>query len=373
MKRLFVFALFISVCTACDADNDPGAEIVPTAVNFISTDNQISEQSEGHEVIILLDEVAKTDGTLEMAFSSEDEYGTYFTTDPVVTGGKISIAIEKGEIEVSFSILPVNNAKLNGNKTASFSIVNATGSVKLGGAIDYSLTLIDDELLNKPKSATKIGSGLTQNISRYEYNENGLVSEIHWESKTIFGTSIGMDEYFYNEADGIIRLSRLSGAVEINYGWADGRIVKAEHVINGVIMTYTNYEYDEIGRVKKVDLFTNNGTGDFTSDFYTVYTYYEDGNVHEITSYSFDENENAFIVSATTTYEGYVEGHNPFPVEVLPNHYIQTKLPTYYSRSAQTSLLEFNVAYEFAENGNLAKKEITGAVADAGVTTYTYF
>jgi hypothetical protein len=300
MKRLFVFALVVSLYTACDdneADPKPtDPEIIPVAVNYVASDEQISEQAEAHEVVLLLEEPAEADGTIEISISGEAGYGSSFTTGPAATGNKISLAVTKSDTEISFTIFPVNNTKLWGNKSAIFSVVSATGSVTLGESVTYALTLMDDELLNKPESATRNGSGLTQVKNIYEYNEDGLVSKLHWESKTVFGTTVGTDAYFYNEAGGITRISRQAGAMETMYTWEDGVIVKSEQVNNGVVFTYTIYEYDEAGRVKKAGIFTNNGAGEFASDFYTVYSYYEDGNVHQITNYSFDVNEDVFVV-----------------------------------------------------------------------------
>lgn len=138
-------------------------------------------------------------------------------------------------------------------------------------------------------------------------------------------------------------------------------------------MAYNAYEYDEAGRVKNVDMFTKGPSGNFTSSTYDTYTYHEDGNVHQIVTYSFNATEGEFVVSITSTYEGYVEGHNPTPMEILPNHKIQTKLPTSYSRAVAGEKQEYQVAYEFSENGNLTKKTVIGAIADSGVTTYAYY
>ena len=380
MKRLFAAALLLSAFTACDDDNNPDKkpvgpeETVQAAVNYKLSNEQVMEQAVDHEVIIELETIAEAAGTLEIELSGGAEYTSSFTTVPAASSGKISLTIQEGDTEVSFQVFPVNNTKLNGHKAAAFSIVSATGSVKLGESVDYILTFVDDELSNKLLMSEKNGSVLmTYNKSSYEYNEEGNVSKIHWQAKTGFGTSTGTDEYFYNEAGGITRISKFDGAMELVYTWDDGLIVKFERVQNGVVMAYNAYEYDEAGRVRNVDMFTKNMAGDLISSTYDSYTYYEDGNVHKIVNYVFNENEDAFVVAATTTYEGYVEGHNPTPLEILPNHKIQTKLPTYYSKETVSGLQEYNVAYEFSENGNQTKKTVTGFVTDSGVTTYTYY
>lgn len=379
MKRFFAAALLLSAFTACDDDNDPGKkpvepeETVRTAVNYKSSSEQVTEQAAAHEVIIELETVAEAAGTLEIELSGEAEYSSSFTTVPAASAGKISLAVQEGDAEVSFQIIPVNNTKLNGHKAAAFSIVNATGSVKLGESVSYILTFVDDELIDKLQMYEKNGSALTYNKNSYEYNEDGHVSKVHWQAKTGFGTSTGTDEYFYNEAGGITRISKFDGAIELKYTWDDGVIVKLERLQNGTVMAYNAYEYDEAGRVKNIDMFTKNMAGDFNSNTYDSYTYHEDGNVHKIVTYNFNSDDDAFIVAMTVTYDNYIEGHNPAPLEVLPNLRIQTKLPTYYSKEVASGLQEYTVAYEFSENGKQTRKTVTGFIADSGVTTYTYY
>lgn len=380
MKRLIVFALSVFVLAACSEDDtnpikkptDPVVDITPMEVNYSSLEDVIDEQSESHEVVILLSNAAEAEGAIEITLSGDMETG-YFTTEPAVSGGKILLTVAKNDTEVSFTVTPVNNTKLNGNKTVSFLLATATGSVTLGESLGYSLTLVDDELANKPQSWLKDFSTFSQTKNSYEYNEEGLVSKIHWESKNPLGMTTGTNEYAYDESNQIIRITRSGGAMETAYTWEGGFIVKEERITNGALVSYIQYEYNDDGRVEKASLLMKNAAGEFVVDTYTGYTYLEDGNVHKITIYSFSSVAGEFVMSLATTYEGYVEGHNPVQLEVLPNQSIQTNLPTYYSRETKTAFQEYNVAYEFSESGNLVKKEVTGAVADSGITTYTYY
>src|SRR6478735_8791184 len=174
MKRLFVFAL--SVLVACSEDEpikkptDPVVEIIPTPVNYSSAEASIAENSDGaYEVTILLAEAAQANGSLEVAVDVDETEGESFTTDPVRVSGKILLPVAKGSTEVSFTVLPVNNAKLSGNKSASFSIVNATGAVKLGESLIFALTIVDDELKFKPLSYETVGPA-NRSKHIYEYN-----------------------------------------------------------------------------------------------------------------------------------------------------------------------------------------------------------
>lgn len=376
MKHLVIFTLSVILFASCD-DNSPvkptqPQEIIPVAVNYISSEDVVAEQTLNHTVVILLEKAAEAEGTLEVTLSGDIEAG-YFTTQPTVSGGKIVLNVSEGDTEVSFDVIPVNNTKLNGNKTISFLLANASGSVALGESIEYLLTLVDDELLNKPQSWIKNNSAFAYTKNDFEYNEDGLISKLHWESKGIFGITSGTDEYSYNEAGGIVLISRPAAALETKFTWENGVIVKLERLQSGIVSLYNIYEYDNAGRVERVNNFTKNPAGEFASDSYTLYTYHEDGNVHTIEIYSYSPADDEYVMSVTTTYEEYIEGHNPVQLEVLPNQSIQTMLPTYYSKETQSAFQEYNVSYEFAENGNLITRSVTGAFADSGVTTYTYF
>jgi hypothetical protein len=372
MKRLIVFVLLTPLYTACDdADHAETNSDIPKAVNYHSPAAIIAEDLASHEVVILLSEVAEKDGSLEVLIEiDEAEYGDYFTTEPAALNGKISLAIAAGDTEVSFNILPVNNTKLNGNKTAAFSLISATGSIRLGKSRHYALTIVDDELVNKPQTLVINSSGMAQSKRTYEYNVDGQVSKIYWEAKNPFGTTQGTDEYFYNEAGGIILISR--GTAETKYTWENGFIVKSEQKQNDEVVHYYVYEYNESGNVKKAENFIRKASGEFSPNFYTTYTYHEDGNVHKQINYMYEEGE--FVLSSTFTYEEYIEGHNAFPlVQILPTQKDQAKLPTYYSHETQDAFLEYHIAYEFTEEGYPTKREITGAVAGSGVATFTYY
>lgn len=373
MKRLLAFVLIASLYTACDEPDFKPNEVKPTPVNYKELNAQISETSAAYEVVILLAEAAEANGVVEIEISNPEAYADYFTTEPAASGAKISLVVETGDTEISFTVLPINNTKLNGHRATAFSITRATGSVKLGENIEYTLTFADDELTNKLMMYEKNGAVMNTNKYSYDYNEDGLVSKIYWQAKTPLGTSNGIHEYFYNEAGGITRILKSTGPLETKYIWKDGVVEKSENVQNGELTSYNVYEYDDAKRVNKINFFTKNPAGEFHTILNEVYAYHEDGNIHKIIINSFNSTANDFVMSVETTYETYVEGHNPHPLEVLPGKNIQTKLPTYYSRKTPTVFHEYHAAYEFSNAGNLTKKTITGEVADSGVTTYSYY
>jgi hypothetical protein len=373
MKRLFVVALSVLVACSEDENNpttDPVVGIIPTPVNYSSAEASISENSDGaYEVKILLSEAAQASGSLEVAVDADETEGESFNTDPVRVSGKILLPVAKGSAEVSFTVLPLNNAKLNGNKTASFSIVNATGAVKLGESLIFALTIVDDELKFKPLSFETIAA-TNQSKNTYEYNVDGFVSKIDWEAKNLHGITQGTDLYFY-EGGKITHVEKSIGHT-LKYTWEEDRIVKVEQVNSEGVRQYSVYTYDETGAVTRTDNFLRQPAGDYLLASYTLYTYHSDGNIHQTKSYFEDGEE--FVLNTTFTYEEYVDGHNDFPlVSIVPNQTVQTKLPTYYSHRTQGAFLEYTIAYEFAEDGYPTKREISGPPAGSRVTTYSYY
>jgi len=369
MKRLLVFTLLLGFLSACEDDPEKSVNpvIVPTAANFYLTEVEISEETEVYEIAILLSANAEADGMLEVAIGNAGEYGIYFTTEPAVFDGKISLAVSKGDSEVSFTVKLVNNTKLNGNRAITFSMVMATGSVKLGENINHKLTLVDDELRNKLYSYEMKGIAQSKNI--YEYNVDGLVAKVSWESKNPFETRQGTDTYFY-EDEKITHVERSTS--QVKYTWEDERIKKMEILVNNVVLQYAEYSYDEAGILIRKDNFNQQPSGAYELISFVEYTYHGDGNVHEMKSYYPANGE--FTLHSTLTYEGYIEGYNPFAmVSLLPDQNIQPKLHTYYSLRTQTAFLEYTISYELNEQGYPTKRTISGPPAGAGEATFLYY
>lgn len=368
MTRSIVFMMLIGLLSSCEDDSEKlTTQIVPTSVNFYLTENEISEQAELYEVKILLKNEAEAAGALEVSIENQLEYGLYYTTEPAAYNGKISLDVLKGDSEISFTVIPSNNTKLNGNKTISFLIASAAGSVKVGENITHKLTLIDDELRNKLHSyETK---GLAQSKNMYEYNTDGNVAKIIWESKNPFGTRQGTDLYFY-EDEKVTHVDRSTS--QVKYTWEDGRIKKLEILVNNVVLQYAIYNYDQAGTLVRKDDFNQLPSGNYELVSYIEYTYYNDGNAHQVKSYFPLNGE--FTLHTTFTYEGYINAQNPFAsVSVLPDQKIHRNLYSYYSQRTQNAFLEYTISYELNEQGYPTKRTISGPPAGANEATFLYY
>lgn len=376
MKHALASVMLLSLFTACDDNEDnkpdkPDPAVVPVAVDYETAEGQLVEDKGSFPVIINFSDAAEAAGAIEVTVSGDAAYGTLYTTSPAAIDGKILLNVEEGDTQAQLTVVVTDNAKLNGHKSAAFSITSATGGVALGEVLEFVLAVKDDELLNRPQTATKVASAFSQSKNTYEYNEDGLVTEIHWESKTPFGTTKGTDEYFY-AAGQLQRIVRAGGVLEQKYIWENDRVTKFEQVVSGEVTFYNNYVYNGDGQLTRIDNFTKDAGSDFQSRSYTAYSYYGDGNVFQVTNYALDE-EGAFIATQVTTYSDYVAGHNPADVtDPVPNP-TGEGLPTYYSRESSDGIQEYTVSYEFLADGRMFKRNVAGAAGDTGVTTYVYF
>lgn len=378
MKHALASVMLLSLFTACDDNEDnkpnkPDPTVVRVEVDYETAEGQLAEDKGSFPVTINFSDAAEGVGVIEVTVSGDAAYGTLYTTSPAAIDGKILLNVEEGDTQAQLTVVVTDNAKLNGHKSAAFSITGATGGVALGEVLEFVLAVKDDELLHKPQEMVKVGSVANQLKNTYEYNEDGQVTKIHWESKSPFGTTTGTDEYFYNVDGQITRYVRAGGAIEINYVWENGLMVRQERIQSEAIVSYFEYEYNANKEIIKSNNYFSDGVGGFRLDSYSEYAYHDDGNIHEITYYSFDPGDEVFVKSTVTAYDTYVEGKNPAPLELFPGHAVQKKLPTGYTRTSASGVQEYQVAYEFLEGGTVSKKTITGPIADAGVTSYTYF
>jgi len=140
-----VFALVIFTClSACD-DEDPPQRAntvdfeVSDQIGFDADENTItmrinfsSETTKDAEVII---DVTATGIT----------YGTEFTTDPVMTGNSIALAIPAGSTQVSFDVIRNEDVALDGDESISFTISQVGQHLVVG--TKNQITLAFSEIL----------------------------------------------------------------------------------------------------------------------------------------------------------------------------------------------------------------------------------
>ena len=145
------------------------------------------------------------------------------------------------------------------------------------------------------------------------------------------------------------------------FTWQNDRIVKSENVNHGVVESYLVYDYDEYGNVSSTASYYRQPDGEFKAGILLGYLYFTDGNLYKAFSYAPVEGDEEPILLSTSTYEGYIDAVNPFPmVDILPTVKTQTKLPTTYRVEGYEKDLLYNLSYEFRSDGRVGKRTATG-------------
>jgi hypothetical protein len=140
MLALLAGGAFLS---SCGNDDD---EVFPVNVTFSAASASINENDPTKTVTVVLEDFAPEAGTITIgvANGANTEDGDYVLS-PAATGGQITINIGLGEQSATFSVTPVDNDEVDGDKSIVFTISAATGGVALGGTATYTLTIVDND------------------------------------------------------------------------------------------------------------------------------------------------------------------------------------------------------------------------------------
>lgn len=120
----------------------------PALADFNETGSSIPENDNSSGVVIQipLSIPASETGSVTVSIASLTAiYGTHFTTIPAASGGNIFIDVPKGATQTEFTVLPIDDLVDNENRVINFTLTNATGAVRLGSALSYTLTVLDNE------------------------------------------------------------------------------------------------------------------------------------------------------------------------------------------------------------------------------------
>ena len=345
--------------TATILDDESAAQPGSKA-NFITTDISLGENdAEGISIPIQISEPTSSAGLIQIEYASaKATYGVDFTTEPAINNsGLIPLVVTAGSSVTGFKVYPIRNNVITGELDIQFTIVATEGSIQKGSNLIQDLRLNDFELAARPKGYEVNGAswGLKKTL---EYNAQGKVSKIHWDTYTPHHRN-GTDTYHY---EGGLLVSISKSAVEnIIYSYAEGKIIKSERVVNGVVKKYTLFDYDDMGNVSGSEEHVLQPEGHFELEFVTVYLYFQDGNLFKRLRYLPATRPDDYTLISTATYDGYLNVENPFPmVEILPTVIAQKNLPSSYRLEENGADLFYTLSYEFLEDGRPAKRTVSG-------------
>jgi hypothetical protein len=352
-----------------DTSTSPQSKAI---ANFVFSNSKINESAaQGSPHFIQLSKALTAEGSIEISLESTNAvYGTHYTTEPGSVNGKIILTPMIGSDKASFIIFPINNWIITGEMEIHFVIAATTGAIEKGTELIQHAIISDDELTNKPRGYV-VGGGLWSLKKIYEYDEAGRVKYVHIEKGTP-ATSTHTETYFYNQA-GLLQKINTYPQVDIIYTWANNNIAKSEVIDHGVIKEYVDYDYDLQGNVSGAANYYRQPNGQFKLAFLNIYLYYTDNNLYKSQIYLPGKEAGAMTLISTRTYEGYLEKANPFPmVEIIPTSKTQSKLPTLFTINENGLMLNYNLSYEFREDG-LVTKRTTRNGSTVETSNYLYY
>jgi hypothetical protein len=144
LRTLAAVTLFSAVLISSCKEDDP---IKPVTIQFALESQSVAENAATPvTVTVQFDGAATKDGTVTVTINSLlATYGTHYTTNPAATSGSFVLNITKGQSAAQFTVTPVNNALLDGDKGIMFTLSNPSSGLQLGTRTSYILTITDDE------------------------------------------------------------------------------------------------------------------------------------------------------------------------------------------------------------------------------------
>jgi hypothetical protein len=278
---------------ACEEDTEQ--IVLPSTVQFESSELSVSEDTEKSTIKILLNNSAKKSGELTVEIGTS---GTnYFTTEPAAVDGVIKLPVAVGQSVISFDVLPVDNSLLDGDRTIEFTIASTTEGFTPGTQKTLSATLVDDETpvlaffmlnLGTIRENSSTPSSVIIALS-HTASANGAVHVSFQSDKAVYGTHYTTEpaatngqitlpvEIGINHLE--IKVFPINDAlfngdktIACNISDVEGGIIKGENLLHELKITddelqgtgkgyeifagnwryKKNYEYDEAGRLTTV-------------------------------------------------------------------------------------------------------------------------
>ena len=340
--------------------------------NFIEQTVTLEEtNTSGIEYQVHFSEPVAVDSEIKIALASEKGlYGSNYVSEPAANDNVVTLPVSAGTRVIALWLRAINNDRISGDVEIDLTIHETSGSIRKGNRLEQTLTIKDDELAGKPRGY-EVSAGNSVLKKFLEYDENGRVAEIHWESYNPYNRA-WTETYHYDATGNVAWVEKYPGT-EVRYHWNNGRITRSESFMNNTQQTYTEYDYDELGNIAGVVPYYRQNDGSYVKGLYTIYLYFQDGNLYKSLTYQDSNDPEEPTLISTRTYDNYINVDNPFPMtELLPNINMQTKLPTFYRIEESGVDHVYHMTYEFHEDGRPAKRIATSA-NDTQTAVYHYY
>ncbi len=154
-KSLFVFFISLTfIISSCSDDDSPLATL---GVAFETTALGLSDDVESVDVVVSLSRATTVDSEATITFTESGvAFGTDYTTNPVASGGTLTISIPAGEQVASFRVTRIASALETGS-TVVFTLTEVTGEENAQISGNTSLTVSFEAIVSA-------GADFTANI-----------------------------------------------------------------------------------------------------------------------------------------------------------------------------------------------------------------
>ena len=176
----------------------------------------LSKYVEGqHAEPVLVPAVANGEVRIKVT-SGHATYGKEFITEPAATAGEILLKFNGTQTDTTFTIIPIDNSDLRGNRYISVSVYNVTGDIQAGEVVNYLLEIVDDEAGEGRIRWTKLTTSFATDLLSVEFfdEKSGYVATsgglhktddggLSWSSiKPSTGNYSSYEAHFLNEMVG---------------------------------------------------------------------------------------------------------------------------------------------------------------------------
>ncbi len=159
--------------------------VVQTTVKFESSTFNLNEADDALIVTVVLDEPAKKEGNLEVMFSGSAKSPDHYIVLPELKNGILKLAFEKGDDEVNFLILPVNDDVNTGSKSITLTLQNPTDGFVLADKI-ANISVTDNDEGENPGNPEPIAVNFSiPNATVSESDADGLEIEVMFERVSV--------------------------------------------------------------------------------------------------------------------------------------------------------------------------------------------
>lgn len=331
----------------------------PARVNFeLSASEAWENGNAGYPVTISFSHTAAADGIVRVSIESANAvYGTHFTTTPAASNGSITLEVERGKNQVAFTVFPIDDNLFKDHRSITYTIAEVQGGLDKGEQLQHDLKITDDELHGIAKGYETFAGGWG-NKKRYEYNEDGRISKVHWEQGAPGNHVGGVYTYVYDANGQLNKIVKYAGREEI-FIREGGRIIKSEEYTNNVLTKYTLYGYDAAGNVGEAAVHYRQPDGTLKLSSIFVYLYHFDHNLYKILTHSVVDGFEEPVLNNTKTYDHYIDVENQFPLEILPGQKSQNKLPGSFRLEEGGQDITYQFTYQFSTEGRPLSRTAT--------------